>query len=148
MQLFIGADHGGFAAKTELIPWLRSQGYQVEDCGATQLDPDDDYPDIAIPLAEKVVQHPESRGILICRSAVGVTIAANKVRGIRAAALFDERSAEHAVSNDNVNIFTFSGDWQDLSQMKQILQKALDSHFTGGRHQRRLDKIAHYETLS
>src|ERR1700749_3899619 len=86
MQIFIGADHRGFELKNQVKQWLGSQSHTVTDCGNDHLDPADDYPIISFVVAEQVASDKSSFGILICGSSIGVTIAANKVKGIRAAA--------------------------------------------------------------
>jgi ribose 5-phosphate isomerase B len=147
MKLFIGADHGGFTIKQELITWLTSLGYEMEDCGNTVKDEQDDYPDFAFAVSEKVSSTPDVLGILICRSAGGMVIAANKIKGIRAVAIYDERGAEHARAHNNANIIGLSADWMDIELSKSVLLKFLQTAFSNEeRHKRRLAKIAQRET--
>ena len=100
----LGADHGGLSLKTDLIPWLESQGHRVVDVGAYSLDPADDYPDFAEAVTPAVTSDQVERGILVCGSGVGACIAANKVPGIRACLCHDIYSAHQGVEHDNMNI--------------------------------------------
>lgn len=145
--IHIGADHGGFELKQELIPWLESQGCAVFDHGADALDPNDDYPTFAFAVAEAVVAAPESIGILVCRSGGGMAIAANKVAGARAVVVTDERAVRHALEHNDANILVLSGDWLVSSELARELLKIALLHTTTlePRHQRRLGQIALYE---
>ena len=146
MKIYIGADHGGFALKNELKPWLEQMGHVVEDCGATELNPEDDYPDFSFAVAQKVVADAESRGVLLCRSGGGVTIAANKVKGIRAVNVVDVGSAQHARADNNANVIGLSADGLQAPQAKQMIQAFLETPYSEAeRHERRLEKIAAYE---
>jgi ribose 5-phosphate isomerase B len=150
-MIFIGADHGGFAYKERLIEWLRGLGYQVEDCGAPELDPGDDYPEYAFEVAGKVAAAGESGadeelGILICRSSGGVTIAANKIQGIRAATATDARMAQKVREDDHANILTLAADWLDWPQVQEITLAFLNAAPSQAeRHLRRIQKISSYE---
>ena len=104
VDVALGADHGGFLLKTELAPWLCSQGYEVLDLGADFLNPDDDYPDFAEVVAEAVTSGQADRGILICGSGVGACVTANKVPGLRACLCHDTYSAHQGVEHDNMNV--------------------------------------------
>lgn len=148
----IGSDHGGFEHKSILTSWLQSEGYQVEDVGAHQLDPNDDYPLFAFGVAKKVVEYneqvtqPGSIGIIICRSSGGVTVAANKVDGIRAVSIFDEKSAIHAKEHNNANLVTISGDWVSPEKAKEIIQIFLTAVYRrDARHERRIAQIKEFE---
>ncbi|MCA9385288.1 RpiB/LacA/LacB family sugar-phosphate isomerase [Candidatus Dojkabacteria bacterium] len=145
MTIYIGADHRGYAKKYELIQFLQSQGYTVVDKGAHELDTDDDYPDFAFSVAEAVMQDNESKGIIICGSSLGVTVAANKVKGIIAT---NPRSVDEAIEDrkhHGSNVLTLSSDLEDLDTMKEIIQSWMKTPFDGGRHQRRIEKINAYE---
>ena len=145
MTIYCGADHGGYQLKEILKLWLQQQNYSVEDCGATQLDPKDDYPDFAFAVAKKVVQNPESIGILLCRSGGGMVIAANRIKGIRAVNIHDEKGAVHAKTNNNANIVSLEADWLGDEQAKQVLSAFLKAKFAGEeRHVRRIGKIGRY----
>jgi len=142
MQIFIGADHGGFLLKTKLFMWLRENGYLVEDCGANELNESDDYPDFAFKVAENVATDKNSRGILLCRSGAGMAIAANKVKGIRAVDAYDTKSARHSVEHNDANVISLAADWLGEDEVKRIIEVFLKARFSGAeRHVRRLKKI-------
>lgn len=146
--VFLGADHGGFALKQTITELLKAWGYQVIDCGAHELDPADDYPQFAFAVAEQVAQKPDSRGILICRSGGGVAIAANKVRGIRAAQVWNPTIASHAAAHDGAQVIAIAADWLGEGELPAILKAYLETELIAGeRHQRRLDQIAQYEAV-
>jgi len=146
MTIYLGTDHGGYQLKEIIKTWLQEQGYRVEDCGATELSPSDDYPDFAFKVAEKVVQDLDSVGILFCRSGGGMIMAANKVRRIRAIEVFDEKSAVHAKTNNNANIIAIGADWFDAEAAKKIINVFLKTEFKNEtRHLRRIKKIQDYE---
>jgi ribose 5-phosphate isomerase B len=142
MKIFIGADHGGFELKQTLLLWLRERNLEVVDCGAKELDEDDDYPDYAFAVAQKVVLDQYNRGILLCRSGAGMAIAANKVTGIQAVDAYDTKSARHAVEHNNVNVISLAADWLGEDEVKRIIEVFLAARFTHeSRHERRLNKI-------
>ena len=147
MKVFLGADHRGFELKEKLKEWLKDHGYAVEDLGAHELKPEDDYPDFAFAVAEKVAEDPVgNRGVLLCGSGAGMDIAANKVRGIRATVVWSRESAEHARSHDDVNAVSLAADWTSPEQAGEIVRAFLDTPFSGEeRHVRRLKKIGEVE---
>ena len=146
MQVYIGSDHGGFELKNYLKEWLVEQGYSVEDCGNTVLDPADDYPIYALSVAKAVASNPESRGILICRSGVGVTIAANKVQGVRASLATNVEEVRHAREHDDLNVLALSGDYISEDEAKEFVAAFLNTDFSQHeRHIRRLQQITDYE---
>lgn len=140
MHIAIGSDHAGFTLKQVLKEHLASLGHQVDDFGC----PDEtsvDYPDIARPLAEAVVGGHHDLGILVCSNGVGMSIAANKVRGVRAALCHDPFSARRAREHTDANVLCL-GAWcigQGLAL--EVLEAFLQSRFQGGRHARRVDKV-------
>jgi ribose 5-phosphate isomerase B len=145
MKIYIGSDHGGFELKSKLKVWLENLGHQVEDLGADSLVQDDDYPDFALKVAQ-AVSDGDSLGILICRSGGGMVIAANKVAGIRAVDIYDQKSAVHAKQDNNANVVTISADWNDEESVKKMLTSFLEAVFTAEeRHLRRINKILEYE---
>jgi len=157
-MIYLGADHGGFDLKEKIKKWLTRWGYPWEDLGNTFYEKEDDYPKFAFAVAQKVVeeekkgnQYPKPwadrpKGIITCRSAAGMVIAANKVKGARAATAFDVRSAKHCRLHNDVNILALSGDWLDEYHTKKILKVWLTTEFSGEeRHIRRLEQIAEYE---
>jgi len=147
MKIFIGADHGGYDLKNTLISFLKEKKHLVEDCGADFLDPGDDYPEISFNVAEKVQQEANSVGILICRSGGGATIAANKVKGIRAVAASDEKEASHAKTDNDAQILVLGADFvASTEKAKKIVEAFLNTPFSGeSRHARRIGQIANYE---
>jgi ribose 5-phosphate isomerase B len=149
MQIFIGADHGGFKLKNNLVDWLLDQNIKVIDLGAKKLDNQDDYPDFSLKVAKEVANNPESFGILICRSGGGASIAANKVKNIRAVNVFDKKSTVHAKEDNDANIMTLGANWCDLEQAKELVTVFLETKFSNlERHIRRIGKIEKYESLS
>ncbi len=153
MKVILGCDHGGFELKETAKKFLISSGYEVEDEGALKLNMQDDYVDYALRVAGKVGKaeskklfQEEVKGLLFCRSAAGMVMAANKVKGVRAAAAFDEISARHSREHNAANILALSGDWMDAEKAKAILKVWLDTPFSGEeRHERRIRKIAEAE---
>ena len=109
MHLGIATDHGGFRLQEDLLARLRAAGHDVVDFGATALNPDDDYPDFVIPLAQAVAAGTLERGIAICGSGVGASICANKVPGTHAALINDHFSAAQGVEDDHMNVICIGG---------------------------------------
>jgi len=147
-KLFIGADHGGFDLKQQLVTELSQQTeYQVIDCGAFAYSDGDDYPIFAFAVAEKVqTGAADTKGILLCRSGGGVIIAANKVRGIRAVLVRSKEEAKHAIEHNHANIIAIAADWTEIQIAKEIIQLFLETVPSNEeRHQRRIDQIADYE---
>ncbi len=146
MKIYLGADHGGFKLKEALKAWLEEQSYQVEDMGALQYDKTDDYPDYALAVGQKVVSAEKAKqpalGILVCNSGTGMSMAANKVPGVRAVALSDERVAQYARAHNDANVVTLAGEWLTADEAIQLLQVFFDTEKDfSPRHQRRLAKI-------
>ena len=146
MKVIIGADHAGFTYKAIIIALLQQNGYEVLDVGAlTEVDTDD-YPDHAADLVTALLKGEGDRGILICGSAVGVSIAANKYKGIRAGVCHDTYSAHQSVEHDNVNILCMGERVIGIELAKEIVLTFLKANFTNEtRHKRRLEKIAAIE---
>lgn len=143
--VFIGADHRGFKLKEEIKEKLKEWGYIVRDMGNKNYDTDDDYSEIAIKLAEKVAFE-GAKGILICGSGVGVSIAANKVDGIRAGLCLKERQVRQAGEDDNINVLCLSADLVDEETNIELVKIFLETLFSGEeRHIRRINKIKDYE---
>ena len=142
----LAADHAGFGLKTELLAWLKAQGYQVLDVGAFSVDPDDDYPDYAEAIADAVVSGKARRGILICGSGVGACVAANKVPGIRACLCHDIYSAHQGVEHDDMNVLCLGARIIGSELAKDLAAGFLEASFTGEiRHRRRLEKVLSIE---
>lgn len=149
MKIILGADHGGFQIKENIKVWLEEQGHELIDVGADDLDPQDDYPVFAFAAAKEVAANKNAVGVLFCRSGAGMTIAANKVKDIRAVEVFNVISVKHAKQHNNANMIALSADWLKLEEIKEIIQVFLSSEFTGeGRHQRRIDQIKNIENKS
>jgi ribose 5-phosphate isomerase B len=151
MNLYIASDHGGFELKNKLLEYMREQpntNFQISDLGAFTFEGDDDYTNYAFKLAEMVSESSDNRGILICKSGIGVCIAANKVKGIYAGLCFSEEHAERARQHNNINVLCLDSEFiTDLSLHKGIVRKFLDTEFSGvGRHERRNDQIKKYES--
>ena len=146
MIVAVGADHAGFALKGQIVGWLREEGHQVNDLGAFNLDPDDDYPDFAVAVASSVSSGQAERGIVVCGSGVGACITANKVKGIRACLCHDTYSARQGVEHDGMNLICVGGRIIGIELAKVVLQEFLGASFIPEpRFQRRLDKIIQVE---
>jgi ribose 5-phosphate isomerase B len=146
MKVYIASDHGGFELKRKLMEYLEGLSYQVEDLGNSKLDSRDDYPDFMIPLAEKVVSK-NGLGIIIGRSGNGEAMAANKVKGARAAVCINETMARKAREDNNANVLSLGADYVDLDQAKKITEAFLKTEFSkADRHVRRIEKISSYES--
>ena len=142
----LAADHGGFPLKTQLVSWLQAEGYDVLDLGAHSLDPGDDYPDFAEGIAQAVVSGRAERGVLICGSGVGASVAANKVPGIRACVCHDIYSAHQGVEHDDLNVVCLGARIIGIELAKELVAGFLNARFTGEeRHRRRLEKVAALE---
>jgi ribose 5-phosphate isomerase B len=145
MQCVIGADHGGFILKNELMSRLKDR-YEISDIGAYTLDNTDDYPDFAYAVARTVTSGKAERGILICGSGVGASIAANKVSGIRACLCHDTYSAHQGVEHDNMNVLCLGAWVIGLELACELAVAFLDAQFSGeDRLQRRLNKVLDLE---
>jgi ribose 5-phosphate isomerase B len=140
MKIAIAADHAGFELKTKLLPFLQQLGLSTEDLGTHSLD-SMDYPDVAHPLAAAVESSEAEFGILICGSANGVAMAANKHQGIRAAICWNIEIASLARQHNNANVLCLPARFISVEEAFQITKTFLDTEFEGGRHQRRVDKI-------
>lgn len=143
MKIAIGADHGGFQLKNELMGYIRELGHEVTDMGCYS--PESvDYPDIAFPLAAAVASGEYERGILICGTGIGVSICANKVRSIRCALCSDVLSAQLTREHNDSNVLAMGGRIIGVETAKAIVSVWLSTPFLGGRHARRVDKINNY----
>ena len=141
MIIGIAADHGGFELKVQLMAALTFAGYLVKDFGAHELIADDDYPDYVIPLAKSVAKGEIERGIAVCGSGVGASIAANKVVGVRAALITDHFAAHQGVEDDNMNVICLGGRITGIETAFELTQAFLNAKFSfGERHLRRLGK--------
>lgn len=147
MRLGIATDHGGFELKQMLATRLRAAGHEVVDFGAHQFSPDDDYPDFVIPMGQAVAAGKVDRGIAVCGSGVGATVAANKVKGVRACLIEDHFSARQGVEDDNMNMICLGGRIQGPEVAWDLIQAFLQAEFSKApRHERRLRKVAAIES--
>lgn len=144
MKIALGADHAGFGAKEEVKRWLADGGYDVDDVG-THDDTPVDYPRFAIRVASKVAAREADLGVLVCGSGIGVSIAANKVRGIRAAYVGDCYSARMARAHNDANVLCLGSRVAGPALLRELILAFLEATYEGGRHQRRLDMIARIE---
>ncbi len=140
----IGCDHGGFELKNELIKHLQSKNIEVKDFGCYNTD-SVDYPDIAEVVCNSVVSGDYEKGILVCGTGIGMSIAANKIKGIRAALLNDTFSARMTAAHNDSNVIALGGRVVGTELAKDIVDAYLNSEFLGGRHQTRVDKIKKLE---
>ena len=146
MKIGIAADHGGFELKEIMSAFLKKLGHDVTDYGAFDLNTKDDYPDFVIPLAKSVAAKEVERGIAICGSGVGASIAANKVTGVRAALIHDHFSAHQGVEDDDMNLLCLGGRVTGFMAAEELIDAFLAAKFTGEeRHIRRLKKVAALE---
>ncbi len=147
MTIYIAADHNGFRLKNVLRNWLEEEGYEVVDEGPDKFDKNDDYPDYGIKVARAVAEKPdERRGILICGSGVGMSVVADKVRGVRAAFIHNEDIARAARRDDDINVLALGALYIDEMGAKKVVRVWLDEKFLEEeRYIRRIKKIADYE---
>ncbi|MDR3695564.1 RpiB/LacA/LacB family sugar-phosphate isomerase [Mucilaginibacter sp.] len=146
MKIGIAADHGGYKLKEVIHPFLVKLGHEVVDFGAYKLDNQDDYPDFVIPLAEAVANGEVERGIAVCGSGVGASVAANKVHGVRAALINDHFSAHQGVEDDDLNILCLGGRVTGNMAAEEYVTAFLTAEFTAAeRHLRRLGKVHELE---
>ncbi|MCE6987736.1 RpiB/LacA/LacB family sugar-phosphate isomerase [Dyadobacter sp. CY323] len=142
MEIGIAADHGGFELKQFLKAYLTENGHHITDFGAYTLDNQDDYPDFVIPLAQAVAGKELDRGIAVCGSGVGASVAANKVTGVRAALINDHFSAHQGVEDDDINLLCLGGRVTGNMAAKELVDAFLQAKFTEAeRHMRRLGKV-------
>jgi ribose 5-phosphate isomerase B len=142
MKIIIGADHAGYKVKEKIKDYLEQNKVEYEDLGAYSIDPKDDYPDYAVKVARKVAKGRNIKGILVCGTAEGMVIAANKIRGIRAAAPYDTYTAKLSRTHNDANILTLRGRLFPFERIKKIIRVWLTTEFSGeARHRRRIRKI-------
>ena len=143
-KIVVGSDHGGLELKRQLCDGLAGWGWTVEDVGCSTAQ-SVDYPDFAETVGRKVADGEADVGLLICGTGIGMCIAANKVRGVRAALCHECYSAQMARAHNDANVLCLGGRVVGPELARQVLATFLESSFEGGRHQRRLDKIASFE---
>lgn len=149
MRIATAADHAGFEMKNTLADLIRSLGHKVIDLGACQYDASDDYPDFAISIGNAVRLGQADRGVLICGSGVGVSVAANKVPGIRAGLCHDTYSAHQGVEHDDMNVLVLGSRIIGVELASDLVRTFLGAQFSGEeRHRRRLEKVLALEKLA
>ena len=145
MKIFIGADHRGFELKNKIKDLLFKKGCDVEDVGTFRLEPPCDYPTIAYDLARRVAKKKDSRGILVCGTGIGHTIAANKVPGAYAALCYNKKAALLSREHNDANILVLGAQFVSPREMLSIIAVWLKTKFAGGRHLRRVREIKKIE---
>ncbi len=140
MKIGVGSDHGGYYLKEELKEYMKELGIDVVDFGTNSTD-SVDYPDYGEIVAKAVANKEVDRGLVICGTGIGISLAANKVKGIRCALCGDVYSAKMSRAHNNANMIALGGRVVGVDLAKEILQAYLSTEFEGGRHERRVDKI-------
>lgn len=144
MRIIVGSDHGGYELKGKIIKFLKEEKHEVEDYG-THSNKSCDYPLIGFEVAEAVSRGNADRGILICRSGVGMAIIANKLHGIRAAACYDKKMARNSREHNDCNILVLAADYTDFKSAKELIKIWLAVEHAGERHERRVKQIKEFE---
>ncbi|MBN2209874.1 MAG: ribose 5-phosphate isomerase B [Sedimentisphaerales bacterium] len=146
MKIAIACDHRGYEAKELIKSLLQRSGHEVQDFGANE-SKSSDYPDYAIPASKAVAGQQADRGILICGSGIGMSITANKIRGIRAALCHDELTAQMSRKHNNANILCLPAMLINDPLVTRIVETWLNTEFEGGRHERRVEKMMAAENI-
>ena len=144
MRLAMGCDHGGFAMKEELKAYLTGLGHEVKDCGCYSAD-SCDYPEFGEAAARAVAEGECEKGIVVCTTGIGISIAANKVKGIRCAHCPDVMSAEMTRRHNDANVIAIGAGMVGMNVAKRMVDVFLSTEFEGGRHQRRVDRMMEIE---
>ena len=144
MKIAVAADHAGFALKEQLRRRLAQEGHEVVDFGATSAE-SCDYPDFAQPAARDVAQGRSDRGILVCSTGIGMAMAANKIAGVRAAPAQSEDEVRMTREHNDANVLTLGAKYLDEERALNLIHVFLNTEFAGGRHARRVAKIAQLE---
>ncbi|MBN2847842.1 MAG: ribose 5-phosphate isomerase B [Coriobacteriia bacterium] len=145
MRIYLGADHGGFALKEHVKGFLNGLGHEVTDVG-TDSEDSVDYPDFAAVVGRAVASGEADIGVLVCGTGLGMAIAANKIPGVRAVQASDPEMAHMARLHNNANVLTLPGRYIGPERAAEVIDAFLGTGFEGGRHQRRVEKIAALET--
>lgn len=140
MKIAIASDHGGIDMKNALVEYFTQHGLNVTDLGTNSTD-SVDYPDYADKMAQHILAKESDFGILICGTGVGISIAANRHKGIRAALIYNEFVAQMAKAHNNANIIVFGGRTMNVEDVKKYCEIFINTSFEGGRHQNRLNKL-------
>ncbi|MBE6750091.1 MAG: ribose 5-phosphate isomerase B [Ruminococcaceae bacterium] len=144
MKIAIGCDHGGLEHKNAIAEHLRSRGFEVEDFGIYE-QVSVDYPDIAVKVCESIASKKNELGILVCGTGIGMSLAANKFKGIRAAVCSEHFSAKYTRLHNNSNVLCLGGRVVGIGTALELVDLFVDTEFEGGRHQKRIDKITEIE---
>lgn len=145
MKIAIGSDHGGYELKGKLVNFLKESKYDVDDLGTHSKD-SCDYPIIGFEVAKAVSAGKAARGILICRTGIGMAIIANKLPGVRAGAVYSVEMAKSSREHNDCNVLVLAADYTDEETAKSILKIWLDTEFLGDRHARRVEQIIKLES--
>jgi RpiB/LacA/LacB family sugar-phosphate isomerase len=145
MKIFVGSDHRGFQLKKKVDETLKALGHEVHDMGTHSEGVDCDYPEVALQVATEVVRNPGSRGILLCMTGIGHSIAANKVPGVYAALVYNREAAAFSRQHNDSNVLVLGSKFMDEGNMFEIIKIWLSTAFEGGRHLRRKEQIQKIE---
>jgi len=146
MNVAVGTDHAGFVLKATIVEAINALGHSVLDCGAMRIEPDDDYPDFAAAVSRAILEGRAERGVLLCGSGVGASVAANKFVGIRSALCHDTFSARQGVEDDAMNVLALGARVVGPSLAAELIATFLRAEFSNAeRHRRRLDKVRGFE---
>lgn len=147
-MIIIGADHTGFDLKDKIKKYFKAKNIEIFDVSDYDLDTNDDYPDVAKNICLEVLKNNENLGIAICGTGIGISIACNKIKGIRAALCFDSYMAKLSKNHNNANVLCLGarlGYTKDIDNVINIIEEYINSDFEGNRHQKRLEKIEELE---
>lgn len=144
MKIVLGSDHGGFNAKSEVIKYLKEKGYEIIDVG-TFSNESCNYAEFGIDAAKKVASKEADYGVVICNSGEGISIAANKIKGIRCALLYNDDVAHLAKEHNDANMIAFGAQFMSVEDIKRRIDIFLNSKFEGGRHSLRIARISEEE---
>ena len=144
MKVALGADHAGYELKEKVKKYLLSKGVETVDLGTSSTE-SVDYPDFAIKVAEQVSQKKVDWGVLVCKSGIGMSIVANKVKGVRAAVVRTVEDTKLARGHNDANLLALSGAFTSEEEAKKIVDAWMETEFEGGRHERRVHKIIELE---
>jgi len=145
MKIAIGSDHGGYELKSSILDFLKKEGYSVQDLGTHSKD-SCDYPVIGFEVAKAVSEGKADRGMLICKTGVGMVVIANKLHGIRAAACYDKEIAKSSREHNDCNVIVLAANYTDIKEAKEILKIWLSTEHEGERHMRRVKQIKDIES--
>jgi ribose 5-phosphate isomerase B len=144
MIIALGADHGGYETKNSVVEYLKEQGYEIVDIGCNSTE-SCDYPLFGIQVGELVASKQADIGIVVCSSGVGISISANKVKGIRCGLAWNPTIAKYCKLHNDVNVLALPGKYLSKEEILEIVKAFLETEFEGGRHQRRVDIINQYD---